>query len=307
MGLFGFFGYNEKEYKKNSENFKKRIEDIMYNAADRGVSTFGIGKSLTNLMRMIDNLPYNKRGKDYDAIDSEIDKILTAMENDVRQKRMASVVARADLLYRELDEGRRYGKNAFTPEERRAEASKAEALGHIHDQLNRQEQIDIRQKKIIELAAKASDAEQQKFRLEYNALEQEKQATVRNINMWTSTYNTAIKVIGARNTASQLDAFEATKVCDLQAFEREMAEATRRLERGIEENVAISDVVDNSVGDMDSILGGAANMSSGFDQLVEDKKNQNLMGDMGGAPVNDNATTSNQDNDPFAMAMRKNQ
>ena len=306
MGLFGMklFGYNERTYAKNSERFKQRIQTIMEDAADRGVNTFGIGKSLSELTIMIDTLKYKKEGPDYEAVDAEIDKLLSAMEDDVREKRMASVVARADLLYRELDEGRRSGKNAFTPEARKAEYSKAEALGRIHSELNRQGQITIRQQKLIDLAAKATEAEQQKYRLEYNALEQEKQATIRNINMWTSTYNTAIKVLGARNTASQLGAFEATKVANLKEFEREMADATKRLERGIEENNAVSDVADEAVSGMDSILGGASGVSTGFDALVEDKKNQNLQQDMGNAPMSGGMSNSVQDNDPFSIAMR---
>ena len=306
MGLFGMklFGYNERTYAKNSERFKQRIQTIMEDAADRGVNTFGIGKSLSELTIMIDTLKYKKEGPDYEAVDAEIDKLLSAMEDDVREKRMASVVARADLLYRELDEGRRSGKNAFTPEARKAEYSKAEALGRIHSELNRQGQITIRQQKLIDLATKATEAEQQKYRLEYNALEQEKQATIRNINMWTSTYNTAIKVLGARNTASQLGAFEATKVANLKEFEREMADATKRLERGIEENNAVSDVADEAVSGMDSILGGASGVSTGFDALVEDKKNQNLQQDMGNAPMSGGMSNSVQDNDPFSIAMR---
>ena len=77
MGLFGMrlFGYNEKTYSKNSEKFKERIQNIMYDAADRGVSTFGIGKSLSELTIMIDKLQYKKGGTEYEAIDAEIDKI----------------------------------------------------------------------------------------------------------------------------------------------------------------------------------------------------------------------------------------
>lgn len=309
MGLFGMklFGYNERTYAKNSERFKQRIQTIMEDAADRGVSTFGIGKSLSELTIMIDNLKYKKEGPEYEAVDAEIDKLLSAMEDDVRSKRMASVVARADLLYRELDEGRRSGKNAFTPEERKAEYSKAEALGRIHSELNRQGEINLRQKAILERAAKSSETEQQKYRLEYNALEQEKQATIRNINMWTSTYNTAIKVLGARNTASQLGAFEATKVANLKEFEREMADATKRLERGIEENNAIIDVADEAVNGMDSILGGASGVSTGYDELLEDQKNQNLRREMGNAPMNGGMSNSAQEDDPFFKAMRNNQ
>lgn len=310
MGLFGmrlFGGYNEKTYNKNSEDFKRRLENIMLNATDRGVNNFGINKSLARLMVMIDRLPFDKSGKDYEAIDGIINDILGKMEDDVRQKRMASVVVRADLLYRELDEGRRYGKSAFTDKERDAEHGKAEALGRIHSELDRQDKIVKEQEQVLELAAKANEVERQKYRLKYNALEAEKKETARNINMWQSKYDLALEVIGARNTASQLDAFEATKITNLKDFEKEMSDVTRRLEKAIDETNDIMNVAKTSIGDMDSILGGAATTDSAFDSLVEDKKRQNLMNEMGGSSSHSGMNNAAQDNDPFSVAMGKRQ
>ncbi len=308
MGLFGMrlFGYNEKTYSKNSEDFKRRLEGIMFNAADRGVNNFGINKSLSQLMILIDRLPYDKTGKDYEGIDGIINDILGKMEDDVRQKRMASVVVRADLLYRELDEGRRYGKSAFNEKERDAEHGKAEALGRIHSELDRQEKIVQEQEKVLDLAAKANDVERQKYRLRYNALEAEKKETVRNINMWQSKYDLALEVIGARNTASQLGAFESTKITSLKDFEREMSDVTNRLERAIGETNDIMNVAKGAIGDMDSILGGAATTDSAFDSLVEDKKRANIMNNMGNASAQ-GTNNAAEDNDPFSLAMKKNQ
>jgi hypothetical protein len=305
MGLFGMklFGYNEKNYKKNSEDFKGRLESIMLNSVGRGVNNFGINKALTRLMVLIDTLPYYKDGKDYEKIDSIINEILGKMEDDVREKRMASVVVRADLLYRELDEGRRYGKSAFNDKERDAEHGKAEALGRIHSELERQERIVKEQEFVLDQAAKVSDVERQKYRLKYNSLEAEKKETERLINMWQTKYDLALEVIGARNTASQLGAFESTKIANLKDFEKEMSDVTNRLDKAITETTEMMGVAKGAIGDMNTILGGAATTDSAFDSLVEDKKNANLMKDMGSAPSA--ANTSSQEDDAFAKAMSK--
>lgn len=306
MGLFGtrLFGYNEKNYKKNSEDFKQRLENIALNAADRGVNTFGINKALAQLMILVDKLPYKKNGPEYEKVDQVINDILDKMEDDVRQKRMASVVVRADLLYRELDEGRRFGKNAFADDVRLAEHGKAEALGRIHTELERQERIVMEQERVLDLAAKANEVERQKYRLQYNALETQKNETARNINMWQTKYDLALKALEAKGLSGQLTDFESTKIVDRKALEKEISDMTNRLDKAITETNESGEIIDTGLGDIDTILGGAKTVNSAFDSLVEDKKRQNLMNDMGSAPMNSGASNAAQDNDPFSIAMR---
>ena len=303
MGLFGMrlFGYNEKTYNKNSERFKQRLQNIMYNANDRGADTFKLGKSLSRISILIDRLPYNSTGKEYEAVDAVIDDILSKMEDDVREKRMSSIVVRANLLYEELDKGRRDGKHAFSPDMRQAEHSKAEALGHIHDGLNRLAEIEVEQNRLVKLGANANDSERIKLELEYNELETEKQAITTNNNMWMSTYNTALDVIGATKTVTDLEKFEANQVCNLQEFEKKMEKAAERLERGIERNKDIANVAQGAKNTFGQIVGSANTMKSGVNAAVEDEKNRQLQEEMGSAPVNNGSNT--QTTSKFAQAI----
>lgn len=301
----GLFGYNEKDYRKNTEIFKSRLESLMNNTQGRGVSNFGVGKTIAALMIQLDTLPYAKSGKEMQAVDQRIDAMISAMEQDAMKKRMSSVLMRADSLAREIDESRRFGKNAFTADERQAEDTRADSLGHIHDALNRQEIVDARKKELIEMAAKASDAQQQKYRLEYNALDRESKQIAQTVTMWTSRYNTALEVISARATAGQIGELEAAQVCDLKSFEKEMAEASRRLEKQITLDSDITGVATEATSGFDQILGGASMASNGFDAAVEDQRQKNLMDEMGDAPARmGNATVEAQAEDPFTQAMR---
>ena len=301
----GLFGYNEKDFQKNTANFKSRLETLMNNTYDRGVSNFGVGKTIAALMVKFDSLPYPKGGKELAAVDAEIDKIITAMEQDAMKKRMSSVLMRAESLSNELDASRRFGKNAFTADERQAESTRADALGHIHDALNRQEIVDAKKKELIEKAAKASEAQQQKYRLEYNALDKESKMLNQTVTMWTSRYNTALEVINARGTAGQIGELEQSQVCDLKAFEKEMADASRRLEKQIMLDSDVTNVATEATSGFDQILGGASSASNGFDAAVEDQRQRNLMDEMGGSASGfGSSSSSGAAEDPFTQAMR---
>ena len=299
----GLFGYNEKNYNKNSGDFKERLDNIMTSLMERGLNTLGVGKCITNLELMIDRLKYTK-GKDLERVDKEIDKLISAMEDDAMKKRISSVLMRADLLHRELDESRRYGKNAFTDAERQAENARADSLGHIHDALNELDVIEKRQKKLIDAAASVSESEQQKYELEYNALEKDKASLKRTVQMWTSRYNTATEVISSRKTAGQIGELEMTQVGDLKSFEKEMAEAGKKLEKQIAIDGEFVEVGQGFGSNIDEILGtGAVNQSSGFNAAVEDRRNEKAMEDAGPAGAYQGQVT--EELSPFQKAKRE--
>lgn len=298
----GLFGYNEKDYNKNSELFKSRLQNIMENVMDRGLNSLGVGKCITNLMFLIDRIKYCK-GKDLQRVDQEIDKLITAMEGDAMKKRISSILMRADLLCRELDESRRFGRNAFTDAERQAENARADSLGHIHDALNELDAIAKKQKQLIDAAAGASDSQQQKYELEYNMLEQKKNSLNQTVKMWTSRYNTATEVIAARETAGQIGELEATQVGDLKSFEKEMAQASQRLEKQIAIDGAFDEAASGATNSFNEILGtGAVNKSSGFNAAVEDRRNEKAMEDAGPFSAAGRGE-SKQETSPFRQAM----
>lgn len=297
----GLFGYNEKDYNKNSEIFKSRLQNIMDGLMDRDLNALGVGKCLTSLTMLIDRIKYCK-GKDMERVDQEISKLLDAMESDAMKKRVSSILMRAEVLRRELDESRRYGKNAFNDAERQAENTRAESLGHIHDALDQLDAIEKKQKKLIDMAASASDSQQQKLELEYNALEQQKKSLNQQVKMWTSRYNTATEVIAARQTAGSIGELEMAQVGNLKEFEKEMAKASKKLEEQIAIDGGFHEVAGDATSGFDEILGGGAvNQSSGFFAAVEDRRNEKAMEDAGPAA---SGQSSQQESSPFRQAMR---
>lgn len=141
---------------------------------------------------------YNKQGKDYKTVDKIIIELISKMEEDAKSNKFASLILRADNLSRELDQSRRYGKDAFIKEEREAMEIMAQAYQCIYDLTKEREDIEARKKAIVEKAVNASDTERQKLSLEFEHLNTETQGINRTISAWISRYNAAIRVLNAR-------------------------------------------------------------------------------------------------------------
>ena len=299
----GLFGYNEKDYSKNTQLFKRRLQAILDNTQDRGVSNFGVGKTIAGLMVMMDKIPYSKSGKEYKVVDEQIEKLLSSMEQDAMKKNMAGLTAHADLLHKELDESRRFGKNAFTDEERQAEEVRSTALGNIHDSLNRLGVIANKKEQLIQAGAKAAtEADRKKLGLEYNTLVAEEKSLNQIVGMWTSRYNSAIQVINARRTTGKIDALEAAQVVNVRDFEKEMAKPNQKLQVEMEKDNEISNITNDFSASFDETMAGMSGMTSGFEAAVEDQKNRNLQNEMGAAPSGQGAPAEQLD--PFEQALR---
>ena len=298
----GLFGYNEKDYNKQSEDFKSRLQNIMENTYDRGVDNFGVGKVIGGLMIMIDKIKYNKAGKDHKVVDQIISDLLTKMEEDAMNKRFSSLISRADNLRKELDQSRRYGKNAFTADERQAEDTMAKARGGIYDALNQLGEIEKKKAALIERASKVGDAERQKIKVDYNALDATAQRLNREVAAWTSRYNTAVQVVNTRALGGLASELESAQVCDARAFEKEMADIANSLEKQMGLDATINEGVTDFNSSVDSALGTSNQGSSSFDALVEDAKNERIKQEAGPFSVSSSSGTSVA-NDPFEMAM----
>lgn len=299
----GLFGYSEKDYNKQSGDYKARLQNIMDNTYDRGVDNFGVGKVISGLMVMIDRIKYNKSGKDYKAVDQAISNLLTKMEEDAMNKRFSSLISRADNLRKELDQSRRYGKNAFTDDERQAEDTMAKARGGIYDALNQLDVIEKKKAALIEKAAKVSDAERQKIKVDYNALDATAQRLNREVAAWTSRYNTAVQVVNTRALGGLASQLESAQVCDVRSFEKEMADIANTLEKEMSKDAELNEGITDFGSTIDSALGTSNQGSSGFDALVENQINQNIQSEAGSFTPGAQNSAQAESDDPFTRAM----
>ena len=296
----GLFGYNEKDYAKNSAIFRDRLNNIVECMGSMRVNVSGLGKTITNIQFTLEGLKKAHKGKEAEAVDAYISKLIDEMEADARQGNSASIVERARNLYDEINQSRRWGKSAFSDEQRQAYNTRATAMGEIKNSLVRLGEIEKEKESLLDAGAKTnSAAERQELSLRYNMLSIEEKSLNQQKEAWTSRANSAAEVINARNTACSIKKLSATQVGNLRAFEKEMDAAAQELTRQIE--------IDQGFGEaskgLDSAFKDAFKNSSSdtsFENLVDERKQQNIMNEMGDAPVaNNQAETS----DPFFQAL----
>ena len=297
----GLFGYGKSDLDKNTGSMKSRLERLVNDVYEMGSDATNVGKTITKLILKLESVGFTKGGKDAEAVDAYINKVIGDMEQDAMKGNTPALIARADNLYNEINQSRRFGKNAFTNDERQAEDVRATALGNINNSLNKLAEIEKKKEQLLNAGAKTeSPAERQRLGLLYNSLVAEEKSTNQAVQMWTTRYNSAIQVINARRTSGQIQELTTAQVVDVRSFQKEMDRANQLLQREMEKDNEITNIANEFGNAFDETLGGVSSQSSGWDALVEDKKRENLMNEFGAAPAGGSTV---QESDPFSQAL----
>ena len=297
----GLFGYGKSDFDKNTGSMKSRLERLVNDVYEMGSDATNVGKTITKLILKLESVGFTKGGKDAEAVDAYINKVIGDMEQDAMKGNTPALIARADNLYNEINQSRRFGKNAFTNDERQAEDVRATALGNINNSLNKLAEIEKKKEQLLNAGAKTeSPAERQRLGLLYNSLVAEEKSTNQAVQMWTTRYNSAIQVINARRTSGQIQELTTAQVVDVRSFQKEMDRANQLLQREMEKDNEITNIANEFGNAFDETLGGVSSQSSGWDALVEDKKRENLMNEFGAAPAGGSTV---QESDPFSQAL----
>ncbi len=303
--VMGLFGYNKWIFEKNNQKFKKRLENILESIVSNeytqnSIFVSSIGRALNCILLMIDRLPYVKSGKEYAIVDSEIDRRISAMEEDVKERRFASLIFRCIFLIKEFDEGRRFGIRAFSPKELEVEYVRAEALGNIHGHLIRIEAIEARQHKIVALAAQASEEKIRRYELEYNNLETKKIEVRREISVCKNTYDSLANIISGSKEFFPLDEI-SQHMGDLASFERELERSFGKImQTWLYDEEPVPPLVSIDSLDFGQIEWGIDRSMSGFDKLVAEKFGTDIH-----KSDEENETCEAQAENSFRLALEK--
>lgn len=239
MRLFGYKrGYDRQTFKENNKKFEERIEALKQaiGACETDIFSRNLIKPLNLIAFNFGKYDCNDKATDYEIIDSEIEKRLTAMEEDVENERPVSLIVRMLFLAEELYEGRSRGQNIFNPQEREAEIVIAESLQNYHDDCAHEKEICKLQEEIIKKASKSNEEERNLLRLEYNKLEHEKEPLKDDINFWKERQLSARELIKSKWVAKELEKF---RVVDYRYYFwsdvlRDFSEAIYSISRSIE-------------------------------------------------------------------------
>ena len=198
----GLFGYNKRDFEKNTEKFKKRIENIVTLVSDLTYNFMGkkrgsLMKYLSMCMEDLTIITYNEYGSDYKMIDKEINNILGNIEEALSKKEGGSAVGYAELLRDEISCCRRYGKNVFSDTDRKNKLRKIEIILRLSDIAEKREAIANRKNEIIELVLKSSEEMIEKYGVEYDALCSEEENLAEQFRQYQELYKTHIDYMNA--------------------------------------------------------------------------------------------------------------
>ena len=150
----GLFGYNQKDYAKNTAAFKTQIVSLM----EKLSGEFGVGKILDAARSSLDfyRYPNKANGKELEAVDKRIQSLIDSLFRDVQQKNPAMASEHAKMLLSAVEDSRQYGKEAFNAEDLKAAEQLAVYRGRIFNDLNKKGEIEKQKAKLIEQAKRAS-------------------------------------------------------------------------------------------------------------------------------------------------------
>lgn len=272
----GLFGYNQKDYAKNTELFKSRIYDLM----ERSANQFGVGQVLNNAMLQLERLPYPQKGKgkDIENIDARINGILNIMMDDIQHKRFAYFSEHASMLISAVVDSRQYGKELYTPEELDAQEKMAQCKGEIFDALDKKGQLAAEKQKLVEKGKKLSgptqQAEMAKLNMSFNLLSREEQTLDQTVAMFTKRHNSFVEIVNARKVGREVHKLQSAKLPSLKDFTKEMAEINKAIAIETQIDEDITETAKQGMAGINETLGGGAPANDAFYSIVAASKAQ---------------------------------
>jgi hypothetical protein len=221
------FGYTERTFEKNTKAFKRELEIIIDICSANPKIQNRIYSRLIGILEISevlnDSVTYHRgRGRDYKAIDAEIEKLLRDMRDDAVEKNIVALTILSDLLRRVISNDRSDGTLTHTEEKIEAYHYLADALQQMYDLSAKLEDIRNEQAKILEISQDALPSQRLQFDLYCDKLEQEKRAINERIEKLYAQYVYAINFIGRGKTISWLDRLDLIDVLDFKKFEKKI-------------------------------------------------------------------------------------
>lgn len=198
----GLFGYNQKDYAKNTANFQKKIEDLRMLMLESGKEYFGVGKVLDNASRWLGTIDYpsGANGKELEAVDKRILGLLDTLSSDIQREKPELVMVHAKMLADAVMKSRKFGKERLSAEELKAEEIVAETLAGLKQEMKHKASVEARMKEIERESERLAedDPEFDELDQEYSDLEAELNQIKRTIEVYRKRHHVNIGIINMR-------------------------------------------------------------------------------------------------------------
>lgn len=289
--------YSEKEYNKNTALMTNEISNLMFYTNE-----FNAGTLLNAALFSLAKQPIKMGDKKVmAAMDARIFELINTMKRDMQKEDAAMFACHANILLSTIDKSRIHGEELLTADERKAQEIIAQSRALMHRTLMERDRIYVRMKE-IEAQAPMLDESSTEFMMlenEYSELEQNMNAVLDNLAIYTRRHNDNIKIINTRKIMKGYKEL-GEKITSAQELNREIAEINKleAAESGYSESIA------DSVSELSKDRAGirANNQpSSTLRNLTAEKKKEQLLGGINSA----DAPASDEEISPLRKKLGK--
>lgn len=304
MGIFG--GYSKKDFLKNSALFNDKLMEIRELAAMNRVDDGnGLGNVINVIMANLGRaeFPSDADGKNLKSIDLRIFDLMERMKDDVQRKSPARLSAHATMVLNAVSDVRRFGKEAYTAEEIKAQEAVAECKALIRDALLSKGKKQEAQKKLEEKSSKMSDgdANLELMAQDWEDIENEISTLNKQIETYRARHNANVKIMNMRGLGKTF-AEMPERIATVAELDRE---SNKILEKLAEESAYVNDA-EETVSAVDSAFGEAYKNTSAKQSDFYSKRAAKQMEQMANS-VDEAAAQPSEFSakNPFAAKMRR--
>lgn len=226
----GLFGYNAKDYSKNTELFKARLTEMMYEVSGYE----GVGAALNRtIMSLKDEYPKGADAKQLQGIDARIDDLITKLNRDLQQKSFGKLSAHANMILSAVTDSRNFGMEKSSPEVLNAEEKIAEYNALIRDNLDKKASIKAQMDKLQAKADKIvddNDPELEELARQFDVLENDLFRLDDQYREYREEYNAATAVLNLLADDQFYDELPAETMAP-QEFDKMIAKVSEKREK----------------------------------------------------------------------------
>lgn len=300
----GLFGYNVKDYAKNTENYKEKIQALQMKCGNE----MGLRKILNTALILLDTteFPKGKNGKQQQAIDERIAKLIDSMYRDVQQRKPAKLSSHAEMLVSAISDSRAFGEEAFDANDIAQQETMADCKSDIYDALNEKKKLAERKEALLkegeQLQGVGAEQDMARLELEYNTCVSQEERLDEDIAAKTEIYNANLEAVNARaRVKSGVQLKGLSVVNNLAEFTREVEKGTALFAEAHEKNSEILSAAREAKAEIKGMHANTAS-SSGFRDLTEARKNANMTAGMSNA---NGQSAPEKSDSPFMNALNR--
>jgi len=284
------FGYSEKTYNKNSENFKSQLQNIYNTLNMRGIYDVGVGNAITNVMNQFDmiDFPSGKNRKEQKAVDDYIGRLIGKLQVSAQQKNVAKFVIEAKMLSDIIIDSRSCGKLLRTEKELQSIEILNDCLGELNQAGVEKENIKNRKNEILKeckrLDSLGANTKIIPLKNEYIQLEQREKAIEMKENELAKTYEYNCKALAKAEDRQFYNNLGKGNFVAMNP--QAVGKLINEIDNAIEKNNEAVNTGNTLIDEFDSKYAMGAGMTSStssFDAAFEHAKAEDAMNDIGNA------------------------